>query len=723
MRTVSVGLSLLLVLVLATPHPARAADPTVKTLVGIIAIALGEPALNDAVDLIDCVRVKGPKSCAAATVKAEGQKAAKQLLPDDPKIAAAVQIIKAAYDQDWIEVLELTGTDALVPIACSAGLAISGPFKGFICGKAAQLAKPVVKTVLVAIKDPSPGNLLAAVTALADPQLACDVVPDFPGKDAICGPLGEVIQFAKDVAEEAAKYGKEAGEFLLDTGEGIVAGGAAALETLCKVATLCDSDGGKQYMSAEAYYKYVLFPRIHDRVRGDLVPFASWGTGWDNVRKVECRVYYDYYTFVNSPNAIAQAVAQKVDARCQGLVGRLAKDADAVTTAMKAAPAPYVESKVKPYIPYAVIESYDYGTGKITEFVDFFSSAKCVGDMQGTFPIPKPTKTKETAWQYLCLQDVSKHTKSAYLQEQGKVGWTLKSLKDAGCVPPTGWDVSKGIKLQCKTEASYQQCLTGLSAGEEQKHCGKAPLSASLKAPVVAQGMQPVPGAGSGASAGARGAQAWKDAPQAKAPEARTPVPALPEGARSSDRSATERKAPPALARAVQPDITSAAQVIIGSTAAQWGTSVGVDAQQAHSAAGGVCQVPIRHTARNIGLAAAGQFSSIWKNSSVPGSWSRAWKPIAAGSADTQTDLVSVKPGANVLSLTLDDTGQLQESNEANNQFRMMVTVSGSCGLAPGIAAPPSRSQPSAPATERTPMGRQPSAESVEPGRANPPAR
>jgi hypothetical protein len=714
MRTGILTTALVLVAQLAAPRPAVAVDSTVKTLVGIIAIALGEPALNDAVDLIDCVRLKGAANCATATVQAEGQKAAKQLLPDDPKIVAAVKIIKAAYAEDWIEVLELTGTDALVPIACSAGLAISGPFKGFICGKAAQLAKPVVKTVLVAITDPSPGHLLSAVTALADPELACDVVPDFPGKDAICGPLGDVIKLAKDVAEEAAKYGKEAGEFLLKTGEGIVAGGAAALEELCEVATLCDSESGKKYMSADAYYKYVLFPRIHDRVRGDLVPFASWGTGWDNVRKAECRVYYDYYTFVNSPNSMAQALAQKVDTKCQGLVGRLAKDANAVTTAMKAAPAPYVDTKVKPYIPYSVIESYDYGAGKIKDFVAFFSTAKCVSDMKSMFPIPKPTKTTATAWDHVCLEEVAKQTESAYLQEQGKIGWTLKSLKDAGCVPPKGWDVSKGINLQCQKEASYQQCLTALSAGNEEKHCAKAPLSASLSKPQVAAKQDVLPGSAS-RKAGAGGAQAWAQAPQAKAP-----APASPGGASGSDARAIERAKAPPVTGAAQPDITSAAQLVIGGTTAQWGSSVAVDAQQAHSAANGVCEVPIKHTARNVGQGAAGPFSSIWKNGNVPGSWSRVWKPIPTGGADTQIDLVRVRPGTNVLSLTLDDMGQLSESNEANNQFRLMVNVTGSCGPAPGIVPPPGGSQPGAPATQRLPSMPAPSAE---PRRASPPAR
>jgi hypothetical protein len=48
-----------------------------------------------------------------------------------------------------------------------------------------------------------------------------------------------------------------------------------------------------------------------------------------------------------------------------------------------------------------------------------------------------------------------------------------------------------------------------------------------------------------------------------------------------------------------------------------------------------------------------------------------------------------MKPGMNILQLALDSTGKVQESNEGNNQFRLRVNLTGSCGPAPGIVPPP----------------------------------
>lgn len=135
LSVITLAMGLLLAL---NPPAAHAVDPTLKTLVGIVATALGEPALNDALPLIDCVRKSGPVACVnvKGLAEAEGKKAAKQFTPNDPLIQAAVEIIKAAYAEDWIKVLELTGTDILVQITCKAGLSGGGPLKGFICGGA-----------------------------------------------------------------------------------------------------------------------------------------------------------------------------------------------------------------------------------------------------------------------------------------------------------------------------------------------------------------------------------------------------------------------------------------------------------------------------------------------------------------------------------------------------------------------------------------------------------
>jgi hypothetical protein len=151
------------------------------------------------------------------------------------------------------------------------------------------------------------------------------------------------------------------------------------------------------------------------------------------------------------------------------------------------------------------------------------------------------------------------------------------------------------------------------------------------------------------------------------------------------------------------PDITSSAQIMIGSVSTQWGATVNVDDKQAFSAQNGVCQFTVQHTTRNIGLASTGAFDSIWTNSNAHGSWSRVWGSIASGGQGTQKDMVMLKPGMNILNLKLDNPLKVQESNENNNQFRVIVNLSGACGAASRIA-PPSADRLKTPANPRLPV-------------------
>lgn len=127
-------------------------------------------------------------------------------------------------------------------------------------------------------------------------------------------------------------------------------------------------------------------------------------------------------------------------------------------------------------------------------------------------------------------------------------------------------------------------------------------------------------------------------------------------------------------------DLTSAAQLLVGSIATSWGTNVSINDTQAFSRQNGVCQFVIQHGVRNLGSAGSGAFSSIWSNSNAPGSFSRRWGSIAPGGLDTRKDMVELKPGQNILSLTLDNLSQVQETNENNNRLRVVINLTGSCG-------------------------------------------
>lgn len=154
------------------------------------------------------------------------------------------------------------------------------------------------------------------------------------------------------------------------------------------------------------------------------------------------------------------------------------------------------------------------------------------------------------------------------------------------------------------------------------------------------------------------------------------------------------------------PDITSAQQITIGSTAAQWGTIVTVDAKEALSAQNGICQFAVQHTARNIGLAPTGPFDSLIKSGPAPGSSARTWGSLSPGSQDTQKDMVALKPGMNDVQLAIDHPGKVQEVSETNNQFRVRVSVTGTCGGAADIVPPQGGGQGGLPAGSRVPRSR-----------------
>jgi hypothetical protein len=129
----------------------------------------------------------------------------------------------------------------------------------------------------------------------------------------------------------------------------------------------------------------------------------------------------------------------------------------------------------------------------------------------------------------------------------------------------------------------------------------------------------------------------------------------------------------------VKPDITAASQVTIANRPADWNAPVMLDARDALRAANGVCLFTLRYTARNIGVAPAGAFSSTLASSAVPGPSERLWPGLAPAAASAQSDVVSLKPGLNTLTLWLDQKNEIQESNEANNQSRLQVNLTGTC--------------------------------------------
>jgi hypothetical protein len=138
-------------------------------------------------------------------------------------------------------------------------------------------------------------------------------------------------------------------------------------------------------------------------------------------------------------------------------------------------------------------------------------------------------------------------------------------------------------------------------------------------------------------------------------------------------------------------DITSADQLVIAGQPARWGSAVTVDASRAlarNMSNSGLCGFAFDVTAQNLGMGATGQFTSVWTNSAVPGRWPHSWAPLDPQSSRMERDVLALKPGDNQMQLMLDDMNQVRESNENNNNFRVKVTVTGSCNTTAPSATP-----------------------------------
>lgn len=154
-----------------------------------------------------------------------------------------------------------------------------------------------------------------------------------------------------------------------------------------------------------------------------------------------------------------------------------------------------------------------------------------------------------------------------------------------------------------------------------------------------------------------------------------------------------------------KPDITAATQVTIAGKPSRWNGIITVDERQAASKSNGLCSVILQYSVTNTGTAPTSMFKSAWTNSAMPGSWGKNWQGIAPGASLAQSDTLILKPGLNMLTLSVDSANQVQETNEANNTFRVTVTVTGTCGAA-GMTSP--ATLPGSPAGPKMPAMPQP---------------
>ncbi|MCW8891397.1 MAG: hypothetical protein OQL20_12125, partial [Sedimenticola sp.] len=317
---------LLVLCSLSVPFNAKA--DTLDTLLDILVLAgVVDPAIVDAKELINCLVNEPPEQCLLGELQSSG------FMPEDPGVRAVVEVVQAAYQSQWIKVLEVTGTEVLFQVVCKAGLSTAGPVKSFVCdgpfSEVVSKGKPVVRQVLVAIGSGDIGDWVKLVT-MAGPELGCSLIPDsIPGKSAVCGPLAEVLAAAVGAINDAANA---------------VWGGINNLGDWVS--------GQDKHMDRDHYYALYWQPWYH---------YATWlGVvhNWQGLGNLlayvrdPCEKYFDSHT-------MSQDNAQEL---CDGQRDRFSSEVKAFKSALDVAPDAYYEMAIKPLPAIYAIEDY----GKLT---------------------------------------------------------------------------------------------------------------------------------------------------------------------------------------------------------------------------------------------------------------------------------------------------------------------------------------------------------------------
>ena len=90
--------------------------------------------------------------------------------------------------------------------------------------------------------------------------------------------------------------------------------------------------------------------------------------------------------------------------------------------------------------------------------------ATCVSDAKKQLPSP-------TVWASACNAATPKFVAMLNAEEKA-LQQKVPGLAAEGCLPPSGWNESQGIKLECRRYTAYQDCLGVMSgASNPQAHC------------------------------------------------------------------------------------------------------------------------------------------------------------------------------------------------------------------------------------------------------------
>jgi hypothetical protein len=216
-------------------------------------------------------------------------------------------------------------------VACQAanGLLPPGPPKDILCNKALEpvIEKAFTKAAQI-YEASSKGDWLQVLYLVGDITLACQLTPDFPGKDIACGAVAELIKDGAKLVKAGAALGKDA----LDGGVEVLGTAAAAPFKALGF--------GKAGVSPEwAFYEGRAKPLLHQRALLRLLSKNAFlYLGFDQKMMTDCVNLVGY-------NGAQQKLGETL---CKQKSAQLQNEATALAKLVATAPGAYFGPDVAP---------------------------------------------------------------------------------------------------------------------------------------------------------------------------------------------------------------------------------------------------------------------------------------------------------------------------------------------------------------------------------------
>lgn len=130
-----------------------------------------------------------------------------------------------------------------------------------------------------------------------------------------------------------------------------------------------------------------------------------------------------------------------------------------------------------------------------------------------------------------------------------------------------------------------------------------------------------------------------------------------------------------------KPDLIFSGLPRIGGQTISWNGMLNLNAESASGRrADGSCEFVLDYQVRNAGAKPTGPFRFAWNNRVAGGTGgNRILQTLATGAMRNERDTILLRPGANRLSLALDDQRQVDEGDEQNNSATLTLGLSGNC--------------------------------------------